>query len=227
MTPTTAPPFTAELLACSEAIALREQAEIDLNWTKGTDGVGDDIFPSMVLEAIKHNVEQLTEGGFTVRRAHSIAGPIAQPGQHLWLVRCPIDTPEGLITYPTEVMDLVLITPSPNGYRFGFEKLTREHIDQKIAAEALLRERYDARHARMQARDEQVADQRATLIAGIEAHKRSLPDGEVPVTIMGTSWHNRLDTRSANDLLGIAVDLGVDIGMLYQRGLEERRTPSA
>lgn len=126
-----------QLAPIAEHIARRRAGEVDLLWMKGPSFTWDAAFTNMITEVLAREVERLTSGEFTVRRLNPVASKTTAMSQTIYLVRCPTDTPEGIVQYPTENMDLVLVGPYKGGYQFGVDMLReREEIDQLQAERA-------------------------------------------------------------------------------------------
>lgn len=225
MTTLEAPPLAKELLRCATAILQSIPCQVDLSWTEGHLGSGDAIFSGPLLEALRYNIEEKSDRQLTIRRVDSIMAPTTVSGKAIWLTLCPIDTPDEQLTRPIEGKALILITPTRDGLQQDITPLSLDQIKRRETERATRRAVQQRQVADRAARDTRVAEARAITVAGLQFYQRQHElDTEGGQTSLSPSQLERIGSMRFDEILALCDELGVDLIMVNERGLQLRRT---
>lgn len=135
----------ALLDACAKAIAFDQPSDIDLFPLNRERSFYED-----TPQYLAKQVELVSQGRYTVRVAETALFDGHVQGVNRYLVRCPIDTPDGVVTELIEDMFLVSLGPYSNGFRLHAKEASPEDVAKyrafvaKNTAERMEREAAEA-----------------------------------------------------------------------------------
>ncbi|HYG84347.1 MAG TPA: hypothetical protein VD907_05730 [Verrucomicrobiae bacterium] len=101
-----------------------------------------------IVAALIKNVEQCSGGKYTIRKADPALFDVSSKGISLCLVRCIVDTPEGLVTELDDSMLLIGFGPYSNGLKIGAKRASREKVlEHRASAAKMARDRQRRQNA--------------------------------------------------------------------------------
>lgn len=159
----------ALLNACAQAIAYDLPSDIDLSSLHRERD-----FHADTPQYLAERVELLSQGSYTIRVADTALFKFHLKGINRYLVRCPVGTPDEVVTELTADMFLVSIGPYSNGFRIHAEQASPEAVAEYRAFIA----KHNAERIRREAIEEAAAVKSSAIVGTLLAAIDRLVDDE-------------------------------------------------
>lgn len=207
------------LTPCIQAIADKKSVKLDLTWMEESSFVWSRESIQEAIAFMASEVENLTDGKFSVRSADSVMSTTIAQGRMLYLVRCPADTPAGVVTYPNEHMDLILLGPYRDGFMFGVETESNVEIDKSLAERQASDKAYRRKLVMKELVDQRVNTELRQLQNGLSFYVDTCEDITIKQEMTNTLRFSKVEDLSIRELLTIGQKLGVSLELILQHKL--------